>query len=64
MKGHQAQYVVANECGLSALLYGIEAHESLLSGFWSDIHENSEGLSSATISKPKGLPSHCLLRQA
>ena len=44
MKGHQAQYVVVNECGLSALLYGIEAHESLLSGFWSDIHENSEGL--------------------
>ena len=26
-------------------------------------HENSEGLSSATNPKPKGLPSHCLLRQ-
>ena len=26
-------------------------------------HENS-GLSSATNPKPKGLPSHCLLRQA
>ena len=28
------------------------------------LHENSEGLSSATNPKPKGLPSHCLLRQA
>ena len=25
------------------------------------IHENSEGLSSATYPKPKGLPSQCLL---
>ena len=28
------------------------------------VHENSEGLSSATNPKPKGLPSHCLFRQA
>ena len=28
------------------------------------VYENSEGLSSATNPKPKGLPSHCLLRQA
>ena len=28
------------------------------------IHENSEGLSSATNPKPKGLPSHCLLIHA
>ena len=27
-------------------------------------HENSESLSSATNPKPKGIPSHCLLRQA
>ena len=27
------------------------------------IHENSEGLSSATNHKTKGQPSHCLLRQ-
>ena len=28
------------------------------------MHENSEGLSSATYPKPNGLPSQCLLRQA
>ena len=28
-----------------------------------DLHENSVGLSSTANPKPKGQPSHCLLRQ-